>query len=37
MIMDDVVYDAYREAGALARKVLHQGAGLVKEDRKSVV
>jgi len=31
MIMDDVVYDAYREAGALARKVLHQGAGLVKE------
>ena len=31
MIMDDAVYDAYREAGALARKVLHQGAGLVKE------
>ncbi|PKL63128.1 MAG: type II methionyl aminopeptidase [Methanomicrobiales archaeon HGW-Methanomicrobiales-2] len=31
MIMDDEVYDAYREAGALARKVLHQGAGLVKE------
>lgn len=32
MNMDDVVYDAYREAGALARKVLRKGAGLVKED-----
>ena len=31
MIMDDEIYDAYREAGALARKILHQGAGLVKE------
>ncbi|WP_292365576.1 MULTISPECIES: type II methionyl aminopeptidase [unclassified Methanoculleus] len=31
MIMDDEVYDAYREAGALARKVLRRGAGLVKE------
>jgi len=31
MIMNDEVYDAYREAGALARKVLHRGAGLVKE------
>ncbi|HOI57150.1 MULTISPECIES: type II methionyl aminopeptidase [unclassified Methanoculleus] len=31
MIMDDVVYDAYREAGALAQKILHRGAGLVKE------
>jgi len=31
MIMDDVVYDAYREAGALARRVLRRGAGLVKE------
>lgn len=31
MSMDDEVYDAYREAGALARKVLHHGAGLVKE------
>jgi methionyl aminopeptidase len=31
MIMDDAVYDAYREAGALARRVLRHGAGLVKE------
>ena len=31
MIMDDDVYDAYREAGVLARTVLHRGAGLVKE------
>lgn len=31
MIMDDEAYDAYREAGALARKVLRRGAGLVKE------
>jgi methionyl aminopeptidase len=31
MIMDDEVYDAYRKAGALARKVLRRGAGLVKE------
>ena len=31
MNMDDVVYDAYREAGALARTVLRRGAGLVKE------
>jgi methionyl aminopeptidase len=31
MIMDDEVCDAYREAGALARRVLHRGAGLVKE------
>ncbi|MCE5337335.1 MAG: type II methionyl aminopeptidase [Methanomicrobiaceae archaeon] len=31
MIMDDEVYDAYHEAGALAQKVLHRGAGLVKE------
>ncbi len=31
MIMDDEVYDAYREAGALARRVLRRGAGLVKE------
>ncbi len=31
MIMDNEVYDAYREAGALARKVLRRGAGLVKE------
>ncbi len=30
--MDDAVYDAYREAGALARKVLRRGAGLVKEE-----
>jgi len=32
MIMDDDVYDAYREAGALAQRVLHRGAGLVKEE-----
>ena len=31
MSMDDEVFDAYREAGALARKVLRHGAGLVKE------
>ena len=31
MSMDDRVYDAYREAGALARKVLRRGAGLVKD------
>jgi len=31
MSMDDRVYDAYREAGALARKVLRRGADLVKE------
>jgi len=31
MIMDDEVYDAYHEAGTLAQKVLHRGAGLVKE------
>ena len=31
MIMYDVVYDAYREAGALAQKILHRGAGRVKE------
>jgi len=31
MIMDDEVYDAYHEAGALAQKVLHRGSGLVKE------
>ena len=31
MIMDDEAYDAYREAGALARKVLRRGAGLVNE------
>ncbi|MFY9195537.1 MAG: type II methionyl aminopeptidase [Methanoculleus sp.] len=30
MIMNDEVYDAYREAGALAKKMLHQGADLVK-------
>ncbi len=30
MIMDDDVYDAYREAGALAQRVLHRGAGLVR-------
>ncbi|NQS78911.1 MAG: type II methionyl aminopeptidase [Methanoculleus bourgensis] len=30
MIMNDEVYDAYREAGALAKKMLHQGAELVK-------
>ena len=29
--MKDEVYDAYLEAGELARKVLHRGAGLVKE------
>ncbi|WP_292518613.1 type II methionyl aminopeptidase [Methanoculleus sp.] len=32
MIMDDVVYDAYREAGALAQKILHRAAGMVKEE-----
>ncbi|MDV4342698.1 type II methionyl aminopeptidase [Methanoculleus sp. YWC-01] len=31
MKMDDEVYDAYREAGALASKVRRRGAGLVKE------
>ncbi|MCK9277628.1 MAG: type II methionyl aminopeptidase [Methanoculleus sp.] len=31
MIMEDEVYDAYHEAGTLAQKVLHRGAGLVKE------
>ena len=31
MNMDDEVYDAYLEAGALAQKVLHRGAALVKE------
>ncbi|MFW5638166.1 MAG: type II methionyl aminopeptidase [Methanoculleus sp.] len=30
MIMNDEVYEAYREAGALAKKMLHQGADLVK-------
>ena len=30
MIMNDEVYEAYREAGALAKKMLHQGAELVK-------
>ena len=31
MIMNDEIYDAYREAGALAHKVLHRGKSLVKE------
>ncbi len=31
MIMDDVVYDAYREAGALAGRMLRRGAESVKE------
>ncbi|NLZ30511.1 MAG: type II methionyl aminopeptidase [Methanomicrobiales archaeon] len=31
MIMNDEAYDAYREAGVLAKKILHHGASLVKE------